>query len=303
MRTRLYRNVPTVPFTLFGSQTRYRDASVVVIPVPFDSTASNQAGARNGPFAIIKESLDTEPYDGEYDVDCAKGLHTTPFLEIADDAEMMCARLYALVCRVMQARKFPLVIGGDHSIAPGAIAAVLKSYPQLSVLHFDAHNDLRDTYRQNKFSHASPMRRVSEDHGIPIVQVGIRSSAKNLEAYIKTHRIHVVSASALRNQSVRNLAIAGIAEHLTQTVYVSFDVDCYDPSIMPDTGTPEPSGLIFDDVRQVLRAALSGRKLVGADVVEFSPGDYHHNAPANLAVRTIGSILASRQFELSSNCG
>jgi agmatinase len=279
---------------LDAADSGFERARVVVVPVPFDGTTCYRPGTREGPQAIIDASRNLELYDAElrrspYTV----GIHTLRAVEIINgDAQAMVDRVDQVTGHLIEAGKWVLTLGGDHLVAIGAIRAHAHRFPNLSVLQFDAHADLRDTYEGAHYSAATVMRRTLEVCP-SIVQVGIRSLSEP-EAHLVEERhipqllaanIHEQVASGRRDWIDQSLA------GLRDDVYVTFDVDCFDPSLVPGTGTPEPGGLGWYDALALLTEVARHRRIVGADVVELSPLLEGHVSPvvaAKLAFKLIG---------------
>lgn len=280
----------TRPFCFWESRCGYKEAEIVIIPAPYDGTCSNLAGCRKGPFAIIDESMETELYDLEYNIDAADKIFTLDPLIVFDDAKTMQNVLKGVVQMLVSDKKTPVVLGGDHSLTPAAVFA-LKKATQLDffILHFDAHSDLRPEYRGNSLSHASPMYRIHSANDFKLIQVGVRSTSKEISDYLKKAKdIYVFNREKIYSDFVQCLL-----KFRKGNVYISFDFDVYDPCVMPCVGTPEPNGLHFKDVCFVFDCLRSlNIKIIGADFMEFSPHNFQHNAPANLAVRTIGKAIS-----------
>jgi agmatinase len=242
---------------------------VVILPVPYERTVSYGPGTRNGPGAILEASHYVELYDDELDEEVYRiGIHTLPSW-LPDDMEPAAAveELEKMAASLLAPGRFLLTLGGEHSIAPAPIRAHRTRHPKLSVLHFDAHGDLRDTYEGQKNSHACAAHRWVE-LGIPSVHVGIRSISKEEVEYVrKTGTLIVSNREMHRSNAWMERALA----RLTEEVYVTFDVDFFDGSLVPGTGTPEPGGGTYDQALAILRRVASERKIVGADVVEHAP--------------------------------
>jgi agmatinase len=242
---------------------------VVILPVPYERTVSYGPGTRNGPGAIIEASHYVELYDDELDEEVYRiGVHTLPSWLPEDMEPAGCVReLEAVVAGLLAPGRFVLTLGGEHSIAPAPIKAHHARHPALSVLHFDAHGDLRDTYEGQKNSHACAAHRWVE-LGIPSVHVGIRSISKEEVEYVRKSGTLIVSNREMhRSDAWMEKALA----KLTGEVYVTFDVDFFDGSLVPGTGTPEPGGGSYDQALAILRRVASERKIIGADVVEHAP--------------------------------
>jgi agmatinase len=242
---------------------------VVVLPVPYERTVSYGPGTRNGPKAILEASHYVELYDDELDEEVYRiGIHTLPAW-LPDDMEpaFCLVELEKLVAGLVSPERFVLTLGGEHSIAPGPIRAHFARHPKMSILHFDAHGDLRDEYEGQKNSHACAAHRWVE-LGIPSVHVGIRSISREEVEYVrKTGTLIVSNREMHKSDAWMEKALA----KLTGEVYVTFDVDFFDGSLVPGTGTPEPGGGTYDQALSILRRVASERRIIGADVVEHSP--------------------------------
>ncbi len=242
---------------------------VVILPVPYERTVSYGPGTRNGPGAILEASHYVELYDDELDEEVYRiGIHTLPSW-LPDDMEPAACleELEKMAASLLAPGRFLLTLGGEHSIAPAPIRAHRARHPRMSVLHFDAHGDLRDTYEGQKNSHACAAHRWVE-LGIPSVHVGIRSISKEEVDYVRKSGTLIVSNREMhRSDGWMEKALA----KLTEEVYVTFDVDFFDGSLVPGTGTPEPGGGTYDQALAILRRVASERKIVGADVVEHAP--------------------------------
>ena len=243
-------------------------AAFVVVPVPYDLTTTYQGGARKGPAAIIEASCNMELYDEELDREIYKsGIHTLPPLEaVASGPEGMLERVEQTVSGVFDLGKTPVMLGGEHSITLGAVRAARKRYSKLSVLHLDAHADMRESYQGSPFSHACIGRRMREL--CPVVQAGIRSMSIEEAAFIRKRNVPVFSATDIRNDRTW---VGKVLRHLSRDVFISVDLDALDPSVMPATGTPEPGGLTWHDVLGLIREVCRKRHVVGFDIVELAP--------------------------------
>ncbi|MBN1399053.1 MAG: agmatinase [Bacteroidetes bacterium] len=256
----------------------FENSKVVVLPVPYEHTVSYGGGTKNGPDAILKASQYVEFFDEETKREIYKeyGIATLPplsFEKKKNEAAMQ--YIYDTVFPLVEKQKFVVALGGEHTISSAVIAAHAKHYPDLSVLHFDAHSDLRPEYNGNKYSHASVMARVCEFlDPTRLVQAGIRAQCREEAEFIRDHGIHTYYAHEIRQGSYTKILKYWddfIIDNLTDDVYISFDVDVFDPSIMPATGTPEPNGLFWNEVMQCIRRVSRKRHIVGFDVVELAP--------------------------------
>lgn len=262
------------------------NSKVVLVPVPYDGTSTWIKGADKGPEAIIRASANMEVYDIETDSQVyQQGIFTdAPVAAGASSPEQMVEAVRGKVQGHLANGKFVVVIGGEHSVSIGAIQAHAHQFPGVSVLQLDAHSDLRQEYEGSKNNHACVMARAREM--CPIVQVGIRSMDISETKGLQRDRIFfaedIHDSAAWIDQVVAKLA---------EQVYITIDLDVFDPSIMPSTGTPEPGGLRWYDVLALMRAVCSRKKVVGLDVVEMCPVA-NQWAPDFLAAKLIYKILS-----------
>lgn len=264
--------------------TGYEGAKVAVVPVPYDLSTSWMSGTSKGPRALIEASGYLELYDIETRSEpYLQGIFTDEDVK-AKDSEQLNKNVYDRVRKHVDAGKFVVTLGGEHSISYGAAKAHIEKYPDLSILHFDAHTDRREEFEDNKFSHACTLRRISELNG-DIVSVGIRSLDVSELQYLDEKKIFYAE-DIFHSMSWAEEAMA----MLKPNVYITFDLDVFDPAIMPSTGTPEPGGLYWYPVLHALRLVAEQRNLVGMDVVELSPTE--NKAPDFLAAKLIYKILS-----------
>lgn len=251
---------PTLePFNFLGLDKQdYETAKVVIFPVPYNATTYWKSGTKEGPQAIIDASRHVELYDIETKKDVSKqGIFTLESLEPSKSSpEETIARIKSVMDKLLQDGKFPVMLGGEHSITLGAIQAFKEKFADLSVLQIDAHTDLRDEFEGTKYHHACVMKRV-KDLGLSITQVGIRSMSEGE----KVENIFFAP----------NIPLEEIISSLKENVYLTFDLDALDPSIMPSTGTPEPGGLDWYEALNLIKEVAKSRKIIGADVVELDP--------------------------------
>ena len=248
--------------------TSFDDSQFVVIPVPYDLTSTYQAGSRRGPEAIIDASCNLELYDEELLKETyLSGIHTmAPLAVDARGPEEMLKAIYEEVAGIVSYEKIPVLLGGEHSISIGSVRAMKEKYSSLSVLHLDAHADMRDSYQNTPFSHAAVGRRIFEM--CPLVQVGIRSMSREEALFIRENNIRVLSPEEIEDSPDW---IEGIVDDLSDDVYVSIDLDVLDPSIMPATGTPEPGGISWRDLLRLIKKVSNNCTIHGFDVVELCP--------------------------------
>lgn len=244
-------------------------AGVVLIPVPYDSTTSFRSGARDGPRAIIEASYALEDYDNELDLDVSLvGVHTTAMVEPhMGGPDRMVERVRHAVSHYLGGSKIVGVLGGEHSVAVGSVLAHLDAYPGLSVLYLDAHADLRSDYLGTPWGHASVARRIHEV--CRLVVVGVRSMCQEERDYIRCQSIPTYGWPTADDKSY----MTEVVDRLGPNVYVSVDLDVFDPSLMAAVGTPEPGGMDWYQVTGLLRTVAESRRIVGFDVCELSPGE------------------------------
>jgi N1-aminopropylagmatine ureohydrolase len=270
--------------------TDFDRARVVILPVPLDRTTSYVAGTRNGPHEILVASSHMELWDEETATDVHSiGIFTLPEMEFPfGTIDEVVREIRRVAAEIVSRGKFPVVIGGEHSITPPIVAAIAERHPGLSVLQIDAHADLRDHYMGTPHNHACAMRRVLEY--APTTQVGIRSLSPEEAAAIPSLSTRVFYDFDMRNDP---RWMDRVVESLSETVYVTIDVDGFDPAIMPATGTPEPGGLSWYEVLGLLRRVTEKKRVVGFDLVELSPMG-GNIAPNFLCAKLIYKFLSYR---------
>lgn len=272
--------------------TAYGKSNAVILPVPYDSTTSYMPGTRNGPFSILTASRNVELYDSELGCEpLSKGIHTLP--EIEPDMRGPDATIKVVesaVSQLLKDEKFPVMLGGEHSLTTGPVKALKKKYPKdLCVLQLDAHADLRDEFENTPFNHASVMRRVIEF--APLTQVGIRNISEGEMTFVRKIR-HRNIFWARDLQTPSDEWIPRVISGLSKKVYITIDLDVFDPSIMPSVGTPEPGGLTWYPVLSLLERVIREREIVGLDVVELCPIP-GLVAPDFLAAKLVFKILGN----------
>ena len=254
---------------LTPEQSSLETASVALIPVPYDSTTSYRGGARDGPAGIIAASAQMEDYDPELDLDVAElGIHTLPALDPhMGGPDLMAQRVRQAVASCMAPGRVVGVLGGEHSLTAGSVQAHFDAFPSMSVLYLDAHADLRDEYQGTRWGHASGARRV---HDLcPVVLAGVRSLSLEERDFIRGNNVPVWPCPADGSLLPADDIIAA----LSSDVYVSVDLDVFDPSMMSAVGTPEPGGLNWRQVTSLLRGVAEARRIVGFDVCELAPSE------------------------------
>jgi agmatinase len=246
----------------------YEDAQAVVLPIPLESTTTYIGGTKHGPREILIASSHMELWDEEMNADIhGVGIYTLPEMELPfDDMSDMMREIRRVVAEIVDLGKFPVVLGGEHSITSPVVGALAARHPGLSVLQIDAHADLRDTYMGTRFNHACAMRRVLEH--ARCTQVGIRSLSTEEAKAAPTLRTDIFFDVNMRNDKKWIEQVVG---SLGETVYITIDCDGMDPAIMPAVGTPEPGGLGWYEMLALLRNVISNRRVVGCDLVELCP--------------------------------
>ncbi|MBN8549291.1 MAG: agmatinase [Deltaproteobacteria bacterium] len=265
-------------------------AKAVILPLPFDKTCSWLSGTSKGPDAIIEASMNMELFDIETRTEVYKrGIYTAPAVH-AETGEGLNAKAYLETKRHLDEGRFVIALGGEHSVSYGPIMAHAEKFKDISILQIDAHTDMRDTYEGNKFSHACIMARAKE-FSKNIVQVGIRSLDQSEYANIDESKVYY--AEQIHDSTDW---IDSVVSKLGNNVYITIDVDAFDISIMPSTGTPEPGGLGWYQVLKLLKTVFQNKAVVGCDVVELAPTE-HNRAPDFLTAKLVYKLLTYR-FEL-----
>jgi agmatinase len=277
----------------------FKKSKITIIPLPYDATASYKSNQREGPYAIINASrFIDELFDCQEDLIGLKSsdiFTLDEFVVSKNSVQEAMKGIEQLIWQeVISKNKIPIVLGGEHSITYGVVKAVKKKYHNLSVLQFDAHADLLNEYEGTKYSHACVMRRILELK-VPAVQLGIRNMNTEVQDYLSKNKkqaknIHFAPCMPPLQQ---------ILDGLTENVYLTFDLDAFDPSIMPSVGTAEPGGFFWDEVIEVIEAVSKRVNIVGADVVELSPHagiDAPNFLAAKLVYKIIINILKSKKI-------
>ena len=267
----MYQEHFFLPFNFCGldaERSAWDTSGAVIMPVPYDLTTTFMPGTRQGPHAIIRASTQLELFDDELEQEpAAIGIHTLPEIEVVTSGPAaMIDRVESVAARVAGAGKFPVLLGGEHSITLGMVRALKKVHPDMGVLQLDAHADLRDTYQGSPFNHACVARRIQEL--CPLVQAGIRSITADEWSFLKNSAITTFFA---RDMHARNDWVPKLVEKLPQKVYITIDIDAFDTSLMPSVGTPEPGGMNWYDTLHLLRSVAAQRQVVGFDIVELCP--------------------------------
>jgi len=282
--------IESLPYTFGGlRKIPLKKAKFVILPVPYEATVSFRPGTRFGPEAIILSSRFMELYDEETNTEpWLNGILTLPeIVQDIDSTQKMMKKIQKNVSKFINNNHFVFVLGGEHSISFPVVKEYQKKYPDLKLVHFDAHADLRKEYEGSKSSHASVMRRISE-LGIDIYSFGIRSISKEeADDQKNLKNVHIYFAHQYRNQQ-----LLSIAQQLPEgKYYISIDIDCFDPSFVPDTGTPEPGGLTWYEVTGFLKKFIQTHDVVGADLVELAPS-HHYCSSSFLAAKLVYKTIA-----------
>ena len=246
-------------------------AKAIVIPFGLEKTVSYGSGTKNGPKEIIKASHQVELYDEELNCEPYKkiGIKTLKPFKIDKNIVKALKQISKINEENLKKKIFPLVLGGEHTITPGCIAPFAKKYDKLCLLHFDAHADLRESYNGNQFSHASAIRRCLDHKNISVISFGIRNISSS-EIYFLNKNSSRIKIFWSKNKKKWDLKkFKKLIKN--KTVYLTFDVDGLDSSVMPATGTPEPGGLFWDETLDIIKIAFKNSNIVGADINGLSP--------------------------------
>lgn len=265
----------------------YAESGIIILPVPYDGTSTWMRGADKGPDAILEASVNLEFYDVETGTEAhLAGIHTVDPVTEKESPEKLVGAVYKRVISLLHDKKFPVIIGGNHTVPIGAFKAFAEYFDNLTILQIDAHSDLRQEYEGSVFNHACAMARAREF--APILQVGIRSMSKEELQYVDNERIFY-SHELYYKKSLYKEAI----DKLTRNVYITIDLDVFDPSLMPSTGTPEPGGPDYYEIIHFLRDVIRERNVVGFDVVELCPS-VTNKSPDFIAAKIIYQLLSYR---------
>jgi agmatinase len=276
-----------LPFNFLGLRNQNpQKAKVWILPVPLEATVFNLGGTKEGPKAIIDASRNVELFDEDLKKDISKiGIFTLPFLSLTKNSlKEAIFQIQDAIEKILKNKKFPVILGGEHTLTLGVVLALKRFFKnEFSILQFDAHCDLRDEFEGTRYHHATFARRIVDDLKIKVCQVGVRAISEEEFDFLK--KIKRVKIFYKRNYDER-----GILNFLTKRVYLTIDLDSLDPSIMPAVGTPEPEGLFFENVLEIVKVVTKEKEILGFDVVELSPipGFF---APNYLAAKLISKIL------------
>jgi agmatinase len=268
------------------------DAKVVVVPFGLEKSVSYGGGTKNGPKAIIKASQQVELFDEEFWCEPFRkyGVATlkAPKIDFSSVVKSL-KQLEKITEEILAAGKFPLILGGEHSITAGSIRPFVKKYPDLAILHFDAHADLRDGYDGEHYSHAAALRRVMDHPISTLISCGVRNISASEIPYLEAnrHRITIHFGKDRRKWDAKKI----VAALKGRPVFLTFDLDGFDSSLMQATGTPEPGGVMWEDALDIIREASKISTIVGADVVELAPVKALHSCDF-LAAKLCYKILS-----------
>lgn len=264
-------------FLAIGEEySSYNKSKIAILQTPYEHTVSYGGGTKNGPKAIIEASHFVEFYDDEFDRELCFELGICTLEELKFGSLVNKDALEIIegnVRKLLNDNKFVVTLGGEHTISSAPIKAHFEKFPNISILQFDAHSDLREEYQDNIYSHASIMARV-KDFFPPknIFQVGIRALCIEETEYIKSNNVNTYFASGINRNIYGDYWIKDMVNKMSNEIYITFDVDYFDPAIMPSTGTPEPDGFLYNDALKILREIKNqNKKIIGFDVVELAP--------------------------------
>ncbi|MBU4376667.1 MAG: agmatinase [Candidatus Omnitrophica bacterium] len=289
------KNVSNVRFGGSGlSYVDFEKAKAVIIQAPYEGTVTYRKGTQRGPAAILEASANMEFFDEELNIETYKnGIHTLPPINISNlSVDNVIEEVYKSVKDVMKAEKLPVLLGGEHSVTIGAVRAAKEAAGDIMVLQLDAHYDLRDEYRGSRNNHACVARRIQEM--APLVQLGVRSLSKEEKDFLSGEN-NVVKTISAYDMLTDQLWDRRMLEVLKDKVYITIDLDVLDPSIMPAVGTPEPGGISWYVLLDILKMVAQNKEIVGFDIVELAPieGDI---APDFLTSKLIYRLLGYTFF-------
>ena len=267
---------------------------VVVVPFGLEKTVSYGGGTKNGPKEIIKASHQVELFDEELKKEPYKeiGIKTLKPFPIKNKISSALDQLSKINEEIIRKNKFPIIFGGEHSITPGSIRPFVKKYNEITLLHFDAHADLRESYNGEKFSHASAIKRCLDFKNVKVVSFGIRNLSRTEMNFYENNRNRIEIFWGKDKKEWKLDRLENIFKN--KNIYITFDVDGFDSSIMPATGTPEPGGLLWEDVLPIIKKVCQISNIVGADINELAPiknFDSYNFLVAKLAYKILSYIF------------
>ena len=271
-----------------------KDHKVIVVPFGLEKTVSYGSGTKNGPKEIIKASHQVELFDEELEKEPYKeiGIKTLKPPQIKKEIKSALDQLTKINEEILSKNKFPIVFGGEHSLTVGSIKPFIKRYKEIILLHFDAHADLRNSYNGEKYSHASAIKRCLDFKNVKVVSFGIRNLSQSEMSYYKSNKNRIKIFWGKDKKSWDLNLLKTIFNN--KNVYVTFDVDSFDSSIMPATGTPEPGGLLWEDVLPIIKDVCKISNIVGVDINELAPiknFDSYNFLVAKLAYKILSYIF------------
>jgi len=263
----------------------YSASRIIIVPVPYDETSTWMKGADKGPDAIMEASVNLEFYDVETDSEAHLfGIHTIEPIIEKRSPESLVDAVYSKVLFLLNQEKFPVVVGGNHTVSIGSAKAFTEHFGNLSILQLDAHSDLRNEYEGSPYNHACATARMREF--APVIQVGIRSMSQEEASCADWERIFLAHELYLDKTKYQKAI-----DKLTENVYITIDLDVFDPSLIPSTGTPEPGGPEYFEIMNFLKEVIWKKNVVGFDVVELCPSPAN-KAPDFIAAKIIYQLLS-----------
>ncbi len=257
-------------FLGFDAKFSVKD-KVIIVPFGLEKTVSYGGGTKNAPTQIIKASHQVELFDEEFMKEPYKsiGIKTLKPFKIKKNLHAALEQLSKINSSILSDKKFPLVLGGEHSLTPASLKPFINKFDEIVLLHFDAHADLRQEYLGERFSHASAIRRCLDYENVKVISLGIRNLSEEEMKFYKNNRdrIEIFWATEKNRWNLDLLK----KKLIKKNVYITFDVDCFDSSIMPATGTPEPGGLYWDEVLKIIKNICAVSNIIGADINELAP--------------------------------
>jgi len=271
---------------------------VVVVPFGLEKTVSYGGGTKNGPKEIIKASHQVELFDEELKKEPYKeiGIKTLKPFPIKKKISSALDQLSKINDEIIRKNKFPIIFGGEHSITPGSIRPFVKKYNEITLLHFDAHADLRESYNGEKFSHASAIKRCLDFKNVKVVSFGIRNLSRTEMNFYENNRNRIEIFWGKDKKEWKLDRLENIFKD--KNVYITFDVDGFDSSIMPATGTPEPGGLLWEDVLPIIKKVCQISNIIGADINELAP--IKNFDSYNFLVAKLAYKILSYKFEFKN---
>jgi agmatinase len=263
----------------------YAASGIIIVPVPYDETSTWMKGADRGPDAIMEASVNLEFYDIETDSEAHLfGIHTIEPITEKKSPEDLVNAVHDKVISLLEQEKFPVVVGGNHTVSIGSAKAFSEHFRNISILQLDAHSDLRLEYEGSPYNHACAMARIREF--APVIQVGIRSMSREEASSADWERIFMAHELYLDNTKYQKAI-----DKLTENVYITIDLDVFDPSLIPSTGTPEPGGPEYYEIMNFLKEVIWKKNVVGFDLVELCPSPAN-KAPDFVAAKIIYQLLS-----------